>query len=120
MKRLVVIGAVLAAVTAGDVGARTSSSLELRGVLQGRFESITCPAGTAPTTSCYRNELNGPVPGLGSVSIQHMLFVENADTECATWRAASALTNAKGEIRIAAKSTACIPYGARAVRWTSR
>ena len=111
MKLLVVIGAVIAAVSAGGVGASTSSSLELRGVLQGRFDNVACPAGTAPTTSCYRNELNGPVPGLGAVSILHTLLVENADTDGATWRAGSAITDARGEIQIAAKSSACLPYG---------
>jgi HYR domain len=111
VKRLVVIGVVIAAVTAGGVGARTSSSLEFRGLLQGRFDNVACPAGTAPTTSCYRNELDGPVPGLGIVSIRHTLFVENADTDCATWRADSAITDARGEIQIVARSSACIPYG---------
>jgi hypothetical protein len=88
------VGAALGAV------AREAGTLELsHAVLAGRIAQIDCPAGTPDSTICFQSTNKGVVRGLGAVSEQNLIFVEDPDTDCEHWHASPVLTVAgKGEI----------------------
>jgi hypothetical protein len=98
-----VLGALV--VLAPVAGARTTGTLTLaHAVLAGGVNQVDCPIGTDPTAACFQISGTGIVPGLGVVSDQYLLVVEDPDSSCERWHSSPVLkVRGKGTIDLSVR-----------------
>jgi hypothetical protein len=96
---LVVLGILVVAVASAGASAPTGTLNLSHAVLTGNVNQVACPPGNDPSTACFQTSGAGVVRGLGLVSEQYLLFVQDADSSCERWNSTPVLTvKGKGEI----------------------
>lgn len=97
------------AVGAVEAG-RPTGTFKLEARLGGTIRPVPCAAGTPATTDCYENKGASPVQGLGDVSVEFVLLLNEADPACPRMTTTITLTVAgKGTVTLSASSPACSP-----------
>jgi len=106
---IVVLGVLVVAVASADVSAPTGTLNLSHAILTGHVNQDTCPPGTDPTTACFQTSGTGVVRGLGVVTEQYLLFVEDPDSSCERWHSTPVLTVAgKGKLDLSVQSPGCV------------
>ena len=106
---IVVLGVLVAAVASADASAPAGTLNFSHAVLTGHVNQDPCPPGNDPSTACFQTSGTGVVRGLGVVTEQYLLFVEDADSSCEQWHSTPVLTVAgKGKLDLSVKSQGCV------------
>jgi HYR domain len=102
--------AALASLAVASTRGDAVGTLEVRGALNAKFDSVDCPGGTPASTSCYHEtNVRDTIPGLGDVTVDFTLMQDNFGSACGLVHARiPVVVTGKGSLDLVTGSSVCI------------